>query len=122
MSEQRTEFELRIETLSNDLTVSRTAVTEQKSELKNLMRENTNLETINAGLSARSHKTQSSLSKLEGQVSGLTVMLDAEKEKLVALQSTMATRLNDKDQLIASFKKQVVPQSVAAKKKTKRKP
>ena len=54
-------------------------------------------------------------------MSGLTVMLDAEKEKLVALQSTMATRLDDKDQLIASLKKQVVSQQVVAKKKTKRK-
>jgi hypothetical protein len=33
----------------------------------------------------------------------------------------MATRLDDKDQLIASLKKQVAPQSVVAKKKTKRK-
>jgi hypothetical protein len=122
IGEQRTEFELRIESLNLELTASRTAVAEHKSELKNLMRENTNLETINAGLLARVDKTQSSMSKVEGQVSGLTVMLDAEKEKLASLQVVMTTRLDDKDQLIASLEQQVVSQSVVAKKKTKRKP
>jgi hypothetical protein len=58
---------------------------------------------------------------VQAQVSGQTVLLDAEKEKVAALQVAMATRLDDKDQLIASLKKQVVPQSVVAKKKTKRK-
>ena len=121
LAEQRTEFEQRIESLSIELTVSRTAATEQKSEIKSLARENTNLETINAGLSVRVDKALASLSTVQAQVSGQTVLLDAEKEKVAALQVVMATRLDDKDQLIASLKKQVVPQSVVAKKKTKRK-
>jgi hypothetical protein len=86
-----------------------------------LTRENTNLSMINAGLSARVEKTLASLSTVQAQVSSQTVLLDAEKEKVAALQVAMATRLDDKDQLIASLKKQVAPQSVVAKKKTKRK-
>ena len=121
IAEQRAEFESRIESLSNKLTASRTAATEQKSELKSLTREKTNLQTINAGLSARVDKTLASLSTVQAQVSGQTVLLDAEKEKVATFQVAMATRLDDKDQLIASLKKQVVPQSVVAKKKTKRK-
>jgi chromosome segregation ATPase len=111
IAEQRTEFEQRIESLSN----------EQKSELKSLAREKTNLQTINAGLSARVDKALASLSTVQAQVSGQTVLLDAEKEKVAALQVAMTTRLDDKDQLNASLKKQVVPQSVVAMKKTKRK-
>jgi chromosome segregation ATPase len=122
ISEQRAEFELRIESLNLELTASRTAVAEHKSELKNLLRENTNLDTINASLLVRVDKTHSSMSKVEGQVSGLTVMLDAEKEKLAALQVAMATRIDDKDQLIASLEQQVLSKSVVAKKKTERKP
>jgi chromosome segregation ATPase len=121
IAEQRTEFEQRIESLSNELTASRTAATEQKSELKSLAREKTNLQTINAGLSARVDKALASLSTVQAQVSGQTVLLDAEKEKVAALQVAMTTRLDDKDQLNASLKKQVVPQSVVAMKKTKRK-
>ncbi|MDB4222217.1 DNA-binding protein [Granulosicoccus sp.] len=121
IAEQRTEFEQRIESLSNELTASRTAVTEHKSELKNLSREKTNLETINVGLSARVDKTLASLSTVQAQVSGQSVLLDVEKEKVAALQVAMATRLDDKNQLIASLKKQVVQQSVVSKKKTKRK-
>ena len=123
MSEQRTEFEQCIESLKEELTASRTAATEHKSELKNLKRENTNLATINSGLSTRVDKALASMSKLEGQVSGHTVMLDAEREKLTALRSTMATRLEDKDHLIASLEKQVDAAQVELKKKSaKRKP
>ena len=50
------------------------------------------------------------------------MMLETAKEKLLALQRTMATRLDDKDQLITSLEQQVFAQSVVAKKKTKRKP
>ena len=118
---QRAEFGRRIESLSKEVTASRAAVTEHKSELKNLTRENTNLSTINAGLSARVEKTLASLSTVQAQVSSHTVLLDAEREKVAAVQVAMATRLDDKDQLIASLKKQAGPQSVVSKKKTKRK-
>ena len=121
LAEQRTEFEQRIASLSKEVTASRTAVTEHKSELKNLTRENTNLSTINAGLSARIDKTLASLSTVQAQASSQTALLGAEKEKVAAFQVAMTTRLEDKDQLIASLKKQVVQQSVVAKKKTKRK-
>lgn len=118
---QRADFERRIESLSKEVTASRAAVTEHKSELKNLTRENTNLSTINAGLSARVDKTLESLSTVQAQVSSQTVLLEAEKERVAAFRVAMTTRLDDKDQLIASLKKQVFQQSVVAKKKTKRK-
>lgn len=117
IAEQRTEFELRIESVTNELTGSRTTLAEQKSELKNLMRENTNLETISASSLVRVDKTLASLSKLEGQVSGLNASLESEKDKLATLQSTMATRLSDKDQLIDSLEKQLVSLPVDSKKK-----
>jgi chromosome segregation protein len=122
IAEQRTKFELRIESITNELTASRTAIADHKSELKNLMREKINLETINASSLVRVEKTQASLSQLEGEMSGLNVMLESEKEKLTTLTSTMATRLSDKDQLIASIEKQLVSQHVGSKKtRTKRK-
>lgn len=122
VAEQRTECESRTESLTSELTESRASVAEQKSKLKNLVRENTNLVTINNGLTAREEKTQTVVLNLEGKVSGLAVMLEAEKEKLAALQSTMETRLYDKEQLITSLKEQVASKSAVLKKKTKRKP
>ena len=83
----------------------RTTVAEQKSELNNLTRENTKLETIGVSSLVRSEKTLASLSKLQGQVSGLNVKLESEKEKVVTLHGTMASRLSDKDEQIASLGK-----------------
>ena len=120
IAEQRNQFEQRIESLSNELAVSRAIVTEHKSELKSLTRENTNLSTINAGLSARVDEALVSLSTVQAQVTGQTALLEAEKEKVAALQVAMVARLDDKDQLIASLKKSVVPQSVVEKKKSER--
>jgi len=123
IAEQRSDFESRIESLNNELTASRTTVAEHQNELKNLTRENTNLETINASSLMRVEKTLASMSKLEGQVTGLSARLESEKGRVAALQNTMATRLSDKDQLIASLEQQLASLPVDSKmKRTKRKP
>ena len=95
----------------------------QKSELKNLTREHTNLEKISASSQERAEKTLASLSKLEGQVSSLNAKLESDKEKVVTLHGTMASRLSDKDQQIAYLEKQLVsPLGDSKKMNTKRKP
>ncbi|WP_157736046.1 DNA-binding protein [Granulosicoccus antarcticus] len=107
IGEQRSAHEKRVDALNEAATAARTSLAEQRSQLDALQRENTNLTTLNSGLSVRIDNTQSSLASTEAQLSVLNAQRTAEQRERETLQSMMTSRLADKDELIASLQQQI---------------
>ncbi len=107
ISEQRSAHEKRVDALNEAAAAARTSLAEQRSQLDALQRENTNLTTLNSGLSVRIDNTQSTLASIEGQLLALKAQRTAEQREWEALQSMMTSRLADKDELIASLQQQI---------------
>ncbi len=108
IGEQRSTFEKRVDALKEVAVMARTSLAEQRSQLETLQRENTNLTTVNNGLSVRIDKTQSTLASTDAQLLTLNAQRTAEQREIVTLQSMMSARLADKDELIASLQQQIV--------------
>ena len=96
-----------MDALSDKLEKARAKLAEQRSQLDAGQRENTNLTTINSGLSVRIDKTQSALASTEAQLAALDAQRTAEQREMITLQSTMAARLVDKDELIAALQQRI---------------
>ena len=107
IDDQRSAHEKRVEALNETAATVRTSLAEQRSQLDVLQRENTNLTTLNSGLSVRIDNTQSSLASTDAQLSALKAQRTAEQREGEALQSMMTSRLADKDELIASLQRQI---------------
>ncbi len=107
ISEQRSAHEKRVDALNEAAAAARTSLAEQRSQLDALQRENTNLTTVNSGLSVRIDKTQSALANSEGQLLALKAQHTSEQREWEALQAMMTARLVDKDELIASLQRQI---------------
>ncbi len=107
IDEHRTAHEKRVDALNESAATARTSLAEQRSQLDALQRENTNLTTLNSGLSVRIDNTQSSLASTDAQLSALKAQRTAEQREGEALQSMMTSRLADKDELIASLQRQI---------------
>ncbi len=107
ISEQRSDHEKRVEELKEVVAAARTSLAEQRSQLDALQRENTNLSTVNNGLSVRIDKTQSTLASADAQLLTLNAQRTAEQREGKTLQSMMTSRLVDKDELIASLQRQI---------------
>ena len=108
IDEHRTAHEQRVDELNEAAATARTSLAEQRSQLDALQRENSNLTTLNTGLSVRIDNTQSSLASTEAQLLALKAQRTAEQRERETLQSMMTSRLADKDELIASLKHQIV--------------
>ena len=107
ISEQHLAHEKRVNALNEAAATARTSLAEQRSQLDALQRENTNLTTLNSGLSVRIDNTQSSLASTEAQLLALNAQRTAEQRERETLQSMMTSRLADKDELIASLQQQI---------------
>jgi hypothetical protein len=88
------------------------SLAEQRSQLDAAQRENTNLITINSGLSVRIDKSQSALASTEPRLAALDAQRTAEQREMVTLQSTMTARLADKDEMIAALQQQIADRTI----------
>ncbi|MGQ7848703.1 DNA-binding protein [Granulosicoccus sp. 3-233] len=111
MTELRTAHEQRVDALNEAASEARASLTEQRSELEARQRENANLATLNDSLSVRIDKAQTALASTEVQLSALNAQRTAEQREREELQTMMASRLADKDALIASLLKQITEPS-----------
>lgn len=107
ITELRTAYEQRVDALNEAAAEARASLAEQRSELEARQRENANLTTLNDSLSVRIDKAQSALASTEAQLSVLDAQRTAEQREREELQTMMASRLADKDALIANLQKQI---------------
>ena len=107
ISEQHLAHEKRVNALNEAAATARTSLAEQRSQLDAMQRENTNLTTLNSGLSVRIDNTQSSLASTEAQLLAFNAQRTAKQREWETLQSMMTSRLADKDELIASLQQQI---------------
>jgi chromosome segregation ATPase len=86
--EQRSAAEQRVDALSAELGQARLSLAEHRSQLDARQRENTNLTTINSGLSVRIDRTQSALASTEAQLAALDAQRTVEQREMITLQQT----------------------------------
>ena len=89
ISEHRTAHEQRVEALIEAHAQARSSLADQRSQLDALQRENTNLTTLNNGLSVGIDNTQSTLASTEAQLLALNAQRTAEQREWKTLQGPL---------------------------------